>query len=135
MKKLLLLFSLAVMSTGAFAQYSYMTFTTNSGEKFSAQTEGLVITIDNGNLVAADTESTLTLPLNSLASMEFSETQEGTTGIATAVAADSGVKAYTVDGISAGSFSSLAEMRDVLPAGFYVIKLADGNTLKINIKK
>ena len=132
-KKLLLLSAMVCVSLGMFADYSALTFTDNTGERFSINTENLVITVADGQLQAVSGDNQMQFVLTDLASMEF--TNEDTSGVEAVNAVSGGVTLYSVDGSVAGTFSSLDQAKSRLPEGVYVVTLADGGILKIYIKK
>ena len=135
MKKIIL--SVMVALAGAFcasAQYSSLIFTTDKGEELAVPVSGLVITISGENLIAQSENQKLEIPTKSLTMMQFGDADN--TGIADIVSTVNGpVEFYTVDGKKAGTFNSIEEAGRNLENNVYVVKLADGNSLKIYFKK
>ena len=84
MKKLIIGFILAAISiTTHAAEYTYLTIVEQDGTKTSLTAVGLTITFSDGNLVATNstTSESKTVSLSNLASMNFSTSNETTTGI------------------------------------------------------
>lgn len=135
MKKLFLPLILYVMAVlGASAQYSSLVFTTDKGEELSIPVSNLVITISGENLIAQSDNQKLEIPTNSLTKMQFGDADN--TGVANITESVNGpVELYTLEGKSAGSFGTFDAARLALEDGVYIVKLADGNSLKIYIKK
>lgn len=135
MKKKLLL--LCVMISSAFAMmadYSALTFTDNTGSKLSVSTANLVITISDGQLKAVGGEGSLEFTLTDLVSMEFTD-DPNVAGVSAPGAEGGAVALYTLDGREAGRFSTIEQAQRQLEDGVYIVKLANGGTLKIYLKK
>ena len=135
MKRLCLFTAILLMSLAASAEYSFLVFTTDDGETCAIATSGLSINVKDGNIVAENgVDDPLTLPVASLASMEFSE--NGGAGISDATTGINGaVELYTLDGIKYGQFDSFDTAFQALSPGTYLLKKADGQTIKIIIGK
>ena len=98
---LLLLFTFLGLAVVRAEDYAYLTIVGADGGKTSLTAVGLTLSFSDDNLVArnAYTDESLTLPLSSLASMNFSNDDE-TTGIAPVHAVTSGDDAvYTIQGL------------------------------------
>ena len=98
---LLLLFTFLGLAVVRAEDYAYLTIVGADGGKTSLTAVGLTLSFSDDNLVArnAYTDESLTLPLSSLASMNFSNSDE-TTGIAPVHAVTSGDDAvYTIQGL------------------------------------
>ena len=98
---LLLLFTFLGLAVVRAEDYAYLTIVGADGGKTSLTAVGLTLSFSDDNLVArnAYTDESLTLPLSSLASMNFSKNDE-TTGIAPVHAVTSGDDAvYTIQGL------------------------------------
>lgn len=98
---LLLLFTFLGLAVVRAEDYAYLTIVGADGGKTSLTAVGLSLSFSDDNLVArnAYTDESLTLPLSSLASMNFSNDDE-TTGIAPVHAVTSGDDAvYTIQGL------------------------------------
>lgn len=135
MKKLILSFILTLgIGFGVSAQYSAMIFTTDQSEKLTIPVSDLIITIQDDNLLAMSGTQKLEIPLASLASMEFGyNTNTGLDNIA--ISEGNPIVFYTLDGKKAGAFSTVEMARQALDGGVYIVKLKDGASLKIYIKK
>lgn len=133
--KFLLLLILVLTPSLAFAgRYSSLKFTSDSGETYSVTTDNLEILINGENLTFNNTN--LTIPLSSLVSMEFTDYDDSPAAIETVTFDGRGaVTVYNINGVSIGSFDSYAEALASLSQGLYVIKDANGNSLKINVEK
>lgn len=98
---LLLLFIFLGLAVVRAEDYAYLTIVGADGGKTSLTAVGLTLSFSDDNLVArnAYTDESLTLPLSSLASMNFSNDDE-TTGITSVHAVTSGDDAvYTIQGL------------------------------------
>lgn len=134
MNKTLTLMAALAISAMTSSAVSFMCFYTTTGGDLpeAVVSEGLVITVDGDNLVATPREgSALSLPLNTLTGMEFSDTDLGVEEILQTAGA---VEIYSLDGLSLGTYPSLEAASDNLPQGIYAIK-ANGKTVKILIGK
>lgn len=133
MKKCLLFAILAVCALGLRAEFNRLVFYTLDGEEQSVGLTGLNITFVNGELVATSEEASATVPLASLASMEFANGEID--GIKAASTAELAVTVYSADGICQGAFASKDAARETLPSGLYIIKSHNGLTSKMLINK
>lgn len=133
MKKLLLASAITVMSLPAFAEGSSLLFKTADGVTHSVKASGLEITFADGKMVAVNATESLTLPLADLSTMEFGDAS----AVKSVVCEDvtGAVSVVTVNGVMAGAYASLDEARQHLAPGVYVIKLANGETTKLIIRK
>lgn len=119
--------------TASSAQYPSMMFTTIDGEVHLAPVEDLRITFVDGDLVASSANRTLSIPLDKLMSMQFSEEEASIDRIV--INSDAPVEVYDLSGVCYGTFVSAEAMRAELQEGIYVVKQADGATSKIFLKK
>ena len=131
MKKLIIGFILAVVSISVHAaDYTYLTLVEQDGTKTSLTAVGLTITFSDGNLVATNstTSESKTISLSNLASMNFSTSNETTTGIQSISIdiLDTKTVIYDLSGRQIPSGSSLSK-------GIYVIKKGSV-TRKIQVK-
>lgn len=132
MKKVLLMTAMFLaLSLSARAEFSYLVFNTMDGTQHSINVQSLSITFADNNLVAQNNESTLSLPLQTVASMSFSNTPSGVADIV----ADEAVTVFGSDGAEHGSYQSVQHAIDTLPGGVYIIKFNNGCTAKIIVKK
>lgn len=114
------------------ADYDYLTIVETDGTRTSLTAVGLTITFSDGSLVAtnANTSETKTVSLTNLASLNFSTTNETTTGISSIEA----------EGFNLGEAEAVYDLsgRQIpegtsLTRGIYIIKKG-GITRKIQIK-
>lgn len=117
------------------AAYKNLSFATADGGKFAIGAQNLVITVSGDKVTATNgKDDALEFDTSSLSYMEFTDFEdpakvdriEEFSGPATL---------YTLDGQPAGRFGSLEEARSSLAGGIYVVRLADGSSLKVYIKK
>ena len=135
MKKLLLLCGVTLLlSLPSFADYNSLEFTLTDGTSHYIKAEGLVINVESGNLSMTNkSNEKLELTLASLSSMQFSEAE--TTGVASFTGEEGEVSVFTADGKNAGTFQSLQKAWEALSPGIYVIRNANGQTVKIRVTK
>lgn len=122
------------MFSAAFA-YTHLQFKVADGTSQHLTADGLVITFSSGNLTVNNTRGeTLTLPLSSISSLNFSD---GPTLIESINASlkDNAVTAYSINGVVSGRFSSYDEARKSLSPGIYILRDDNCNTTKILIGK
>jgi hypothetical protein len=132
MKRLLIAFAFAIGTIGAQAyEYSYLTVQTADGNSKSIATEQLVLTFQNGQLVATNGEGSQTFTLTELSKMFF---DASASGIEKTVASDSAtVEVYTLAGVFVGRFETMTQAEAALKQGIYLIK-TNGQTKKVAIK-
>lgn len=135
MKKLLLLMAIALMSltTRADEGNSHLVFRTIDGNAYSITALGVDITFADGNMVATNADETVTLPLASLASMEFGDQVTSLTDIAADF--DGAVAVAGLGGQAFGTYASMAEARRLLAPGIYVAANQAGQTIKFIVSK
>ena len=139
MKKISILFLTLLMTALApllaFAgRYSSLRFATNSGETYTVATDNLEILVNGENLTFSNTD--LTIPRSSLVSMEFTDYGDSPAEIDSVTFDGNGaVTVFSINGASAGTFDSFADALASLSQGVYVIKDANGNSLKISVGK
>lgn len=126
------LLAVAAMQSIQAADYDYLTIVETDGTRTSLTAVGLTITFSDGSLVAtnANTSETKTVSLTNLASLNFSTTNETTTGISSIEA----------EGFNLGEAEAVYDLsgRQIpegtsLTRGIYIIKKG-GITRKIQIK-
>ena len=125
---LLLLFTFLGLAVVRAEDYAYLTIVGADGGKTSLTAVGLTLSFSDDNLVArnAYTDESLTLPLSSLASMNFSNDDE-TTGIAPVHAVTSGDDAvYTIQGLR-------LPVRKKKKKGIYIVRKGS-TTQKVQVK-
>lgn len=128
MKRVLLsTLALAAVFSMRAADYTYLTLVEQDGTKTSLTAIGLTITFSDGNIVATNsaTSESKTISLSSFASMNFSNSNETTTGINAIEAESFGIgdaeAVYDITGRQIPAATSL-------PKGIYIIK--KGNTVR-----
>ena len=140
MKKSIFLTLLCILSSLSMraADYQYMVFTMNDGTTQAVTATDLTISFANDNLIASSGSETLaTLPLATLASMEFSaagsttainEVGTGETVISdvNSIITDSNTVIYDLQG-------RLIPHGSALPKGTYIVK-NNNRTIKVNIR-
>lgn len=132
MKKFLLSAILAAISIGMHAEYNKLVFTTHNGEKLAIGVKGLEISYLDGEMIAIAGNELIIIPLTALESMEFSDSN----AVDSVASVDnSEVTAYSVNGISLGTFKSRSDALKGLPAGIYILKSKNGVTSKVSISK
>lgn len=125
---LLLLFTFLGLAVVRAEDYAYLTIVGADGGKTSLTAVGLTLSFSDDNLVArnAYTDESLTLPLSSLASMNFSNSDE-TTGITSVHAVTSGDDAvYTIQG-------QRLPVGAPLKKGIYIVRKGS-TTQKVQVK-
>ena len=130
----MLLVTVLIPSLAFAGRYNTLKFTSDSGETYSIATNNLVIHVNGENLTFNNTD--LTIPLSSLVSMEFTDYDDSPAAIDTVIFEGTGtVAVYNINGTPVGSFDSYADALASLSRGVYVIKDANGNSLKISVGK
>lgn len=125
---LLLLFTFLGLAVVRAEDYAYLTIVGADGGKTSLTAVGLTLSFSDDNLVArnAYTDESLTLPLSSLASMNFSNDDEAT-GITPVHAVTSGDDAvYTIQG-------QRLPVGAPLKKGIYIVRKGS-TTQKVQVK-
>ena len=140
MKKSIFLTLLCILSSLSMraADYQYMVFTMNDGTTQAVTATDLTISFANDNLIASSGSETLaTLPLATLASMEFSN-DGNTTAISTVNADETAV--LDVNSIITDSNTVIYDLQgrviphgSALPKGTYIVK-NNNRTIKVNIR-
>ena len=114
--------------------YPYLTFQNSDGTTQSVSVSSLVLTFSNGNLVATNSDGSLSITLGDLSKMYFSTSEENSSsGISEIEATGGTATVYTLSGTRLGEFGSLSEARTELRKGIYVV-VVDGKSYKITIK-
>lgn len=140
MKKSIFLTLLCILSSLSMraADYQYMVFTMNDGTTQAVTATDLTISFANDNLIASSGSETLaTLPLATLASMEFSAAGS-TTAISTVNADETAV--LDVNSIITDSNTVIYDLQgrvipqgSVLTKGTYIVK-NNKRTIKVNVR-
>ena len=136
MRKLLLLFLLTIiwMSVKAVPPYKYMEFKTTENTSLVFEAEGLEIEINDGVLSLSNASGQkMNIDVSTLVSMQFTDNPAAifnNTGDS-----DSKVKVYKLDGTVVGLFSNVSNVTNTLSPGVFILKSAEGQTVKIMIGK
>lgn len=140
MKKSIFLTLLCILSSLSMraADYQYMVFTMNDGTTQAVTATDLTISFANDNLIASSGSETLaTLPLATLASMEFSN-DGNTTAISTVNADETAV--LDVNSIITDSNTVIYDLQgrviphgSALSKGTYIVK-NNKRTIKVNVR-
>ena len=140
MKKSIFLTLLCILSSLSMraADYQYMVFTMNDGTTQAVTATDLTISFANDNLIASSGSETLaTLPLATLASMEFSN--DGNTTAISTVNADETVIS-DVNSIITDSNTVIYDLQgrviphgSALSKGTYIVK-NNKRTIKVNVR-
>ena len=128
---LLLLMALPLVSAQADG-FQFLAFQTQNGAVQTLPVTGLRITFSNGQLVATDGTSALTLPLSELSKMFFSESEvTAIESIAVSEGRNEGA-VYNLQGVRVGSIRNGEMSLQGLPRGIYIVT-RQGRTEKISI--
>lgn len=131
-KKYIFLLILAAISLGVHAEYNRLLFRTLTGEEKSIGLSDMNIIYTNGEMIATSGNESVKIPLATLKSMEFSNSNS----VGSAMGDDvSEVNVYSVNGICLGNFDSKADALNALPTGVYILKSKKGVTSKVSISK
>ncbi len=112
-------------------KYEYLVFTTTSGD-MSMICDGVVITFSENELLAVNSEETLSIPLSTLSKFAFSY---DTTGLES-IFSDLGtgpVDIYNAAGIYMGRMSYTTGETLSLPKGIYILK-GDSGSKKLIVR-
>lgn len=123
---------LAAISIGVHAEYNRLVFRTVDGEEQSVSLTDLNITYTKSEMIATSGNESVKIPLNSLKSMEFSDSSSVGSVMGNDV---NEVNVYSVNGICLGNYDSKADALNALPAGVYILKSKNGVTSKVSISK
>lgn len=114
--------------------YAYLTFQKADGTVVSIDVESLEMTLQDGKLTYTNSAGTGTLTLADLAAMYFSASDATAITPVVVGSTDGKVEVFSLKGTSYGTFSSVKAVQGSVPAGMYIIKMANGKTLKITVK-
>lgn len=95
---------------------------------------GLEISFSDGRLTATNPENTLTLLLEDVVSMEFSEDIATGAGLTMDTTIENSVAVWSLTGAPMGVYESPRHAAASLNPGIYVIRYKDGLTAKITVK-
>lgn len=135
MKRIITLFVGLVAFAGvALADgYNYLTVQKTDGTEQSFTAQGLVLTFEDGNMIATEGGTQATFALVDLYKMFFSNEATGISDINADAKTDGPVAVYGVSGSSMGTYKNLDEARAQLHKGVYVVR-ENGKTRKIAIR-
>lgn len=132
MNRLFAIISLLVGTTAAQAyDYPYLVVQSADGTTKSIAVESLVLTFQNGQLVASNGDGTQSFTLTDLNKMYF--TSSATSISQTAEQEEEPVEVYALSGMFIGRFDSLSTAKASLKQGVYLMK-TKGTTKKMAIK-
>ena len=131
MKRLFLILSVMASTALAIAgDYIYLTLRTANGGETPLVVDNRRLTVSNGQLVATNSDGSVTFPLSELRVMYFSNDASGISTDIVSMPNDGAVEVYTTSGVLVGSYASLTEAKATMKRGIYVIKTND-KTFKI----
>lgn len=117
-----------------FADYNYLDFKYADGNVKSLKTEGLIIRIDGSELqVTNSVNESLTVNASLLTSMQLVNESAGVVSILSSSYGP--IEIYNLNGISMGKYENANDATSLLPQGVYVIKKANGETIKLLVNK
>lgn len=131
MQKLILTGLLLALSLAAHASYPYFVFVTTEGIEHGIPSTGLEISFDDDVMTARSGTDIIELSTVAISSMRFSATMSGVS--AGPASEDCALSAYTLQGVSIGTYSTLAEAIQNLETGIYILRDAKGSTLKLSV--
>lgn len=133
MKHLLLITFVAMVSFVAKADYSTMTFKTTGGDSHILSVSGLTLAFAQDNLTATNASTTLSLPLAQVESMSFSnDIPDSGINAVNSDKTNEKVTVYDINGVEISASNSVSDVLTNLPKGIYLVRYADGTTLKIS---
>lgn len=135
MKKFFLLFFVVMTAMSVSSQYNKLTFRTTNGEEHFVGLTNLNITFTKGEMIAKSDEHAVTLPLNSLESMEFTVGIAAISEVLTDKEFKGKLSVYTTDGKLLGIYESADAALAKLPQGLYIFTAGNGVTTKIKIDR
>lgn len=122
MKKITIVLILIISSFGVSvmnaADYKWLTFTLADDTEISVASDNLRLSYSDGSLQLTSLSVNKTLPVASLKSMRFTSSSSGIQEIESS----GNLEVYTLQGVKLGEYTKLDEVRNVLPAGIYVVK-------------
>ena len=134
MKRSLFILAVALCSLMAqAADYPYLVFTNTGGTSTVMDVSNLTLAVSGSSLQVANTAGTASFTLTDLANMQFSKDGSTVSALGRVLDAERPVTAFSMTGVSLGTFGDLMETARTLPAGAYVIKQGN-NTQTIVLK-
>lgn len=134
-KKLLSFIIVLALSCGAAAAGStlQLAFMTGDGNVTAIDATSLSMTVSEDHLLVSNSTGSMSLNLSDLVKMYFTDSASGMELMPVNMTATE-VCAYTTDGRFAGKFDSVTKAMSSLPAGIYILKTTDNQTLKIAVR-
>jgi len=131
MKKSLFIL-MAVLSVGMAqaAGFSYLLFRNTAGTEVVFSVTNLTMTVYGNTLEVTNNEGSKSFVLTELASMQFAE---NVSAIEDVMDADAPVRVISLSGVELGTYNSILDAVNTLPAGTYVISNGK-NAQKIVVK-
>lgn len=124
----------SLMSVANADGFGTLVFKSANGETYSLEAKDLEIYYKDGNITFNNDKRII--PVSTLVSMEFSDNPADNTAVEKLFTDTTGpVTVYSIDGIKTGKFQSLSEAYQSLKPGLYVVRLSNGETIKIEMKK
>lgn len=132
MKKLVIIVIGILVVLVAKADYTTLSFKTVDGQSYHFDIKGLDISFSQEYLTASNPEISFALPLAQIESMEFTNIASiGTDAMINNNKINEETIVFTVSGMAMGIFPSFEDAMQRIPAGVYILKYADGTTIKI----
>lgn len=131
--KQIITFAVAVLAgLSAHADYSALLFKTVEGVQHSIAIPGLEVRFSDENLTASNTNTSITLPLIQIESMEFVDTSTpGSVDSLTSDRLTEKTTVYDLSGRKVGVYESFSNAMAQISSGMYLFSYADGTTFKI----
>lgn len=123
-----------LLPMGMTAGYNSLLIRDKGSAEHLIDVSGLEISFSDGMLTATNPENTLTLMLEDVASMEFSENLATGAGMTTDLSGKGSISVWSLTGASMGVYESPRHAAASLNPGIYVIRYQDGLTAKISVK-
>ena len=134
MKRSLFIWAVALCSVVAqAADYPYLVFTNTGGTSTVLSVSDMTLAVSGSSLQVTNTDGTTSFTLTGLATMQFSKDGSTLSALGRVLDAERPVTAFSMTGVSLGTFGDLMETARMLPAGAYVIKQG-ANTQTIVVK-
>lgn len=95
---------------------------------------GLEINFNDGSLKASNPENTLTLLLDDVESMEFSDRKADGSGVSMTTVGSGNITVFSMTGVPMGVYQTPQDAAASLDPGIYVVRYEDGLTAKIAVR-
>lgn len=110
-----------------------LAFMTGDGNVTAIDATSLSMTVSEEHLVVTNSTASISLNLSDLVKMYFTDSASGIELMPVNMTATE-VRAYTTDGRFYGKFDSVTKAMSSLPAGIYIMKTTDNQTIKIAVQ-